>query len=105
MRLSGGQRQRIALARALLCKPDILILDEATNAVDTVTEQAIHEAIEGLAGMMTILIIAHRMDALRCAEQVIVLDKGRIIEQGTPAELARADSILTHLYRAAGSEC
>jgi ABC-type multidrug transport system fused ATPase/permease subunit len=54
---------------------------------------------------MTILIIAHRMAALRCAEQVIVLDKGRIIEQGTPAELARADSILTHLYRAAGSEC
>jgi ABC-type multidrug transport system fused ATPase/permease subunit len=105
MRLSGGQRQRIALARALLCKPDILILDEATNAVDTVTEQAIHEAIEGLAGTMTILIIAHRMAALRCAEKVIVLDKGRIIEQGTPAELARADSILTHHYRAAGSEC
>lgn len=105
MRLSGGQRQRIALARALLCKPDILILDEATNAVDTITERAIHEAIEGLAGMMTIIIIAHRMAALRCAEQVIVLDKGRIIEQGTPVELARADSILTHLYRAAGSEC
>jgi len=104
-RLSGGQRQRIALARALLPKPDLLILDEATNAVDSITEQAIQQAIDGLSGSsMTIIVIAHRLAALGGADQVIVLDGGEIAEQGAPLDLAHPGSALTRLYRAAGSD-
>lgn len=86
-RLSGGQRQRIALARALARRPDILILDEATNALDDQSEAAVRETIEGLAGKCTIVIVAHRLELVRRADHVIVLADGRVIDQGSPEEL------------------
>jgi ABC-type multidrug transport system fused ATPase/permease subunit len=95
--LSGGQKQRIALARAIVCKPDLLILDEATNAVDNVTEMAIQETIATLARTCTIVIIAHRMSTLRLANRVIVMAEGRIVEQGTPDEVTRQDGLLARL--------
>ncbi len=94
-RLSGGQRQRIALARALARQPDILILDEATNALDPQSEAAIHETIEGLAGKCTIVIVAHRLELVRRADYVVVLANGRVVEQGPPAELLTRER---HLY-------
>ena len=102
--LSGGQRQRIALARALIWDPDILILDEATNAVDTVTESAIQETLDHLAGKLTLVVIAHRFTALRQADWVVVLEGGRVVEQGDPAELEQAGGALTRLYEAATLE-
>jgi len=92
--LSGGQRQRIALARALMRKPDLLVLDEATNAVDTATELAIQEAITGLAGHATILIIAHRMSTLKYADRVLVMEDGRIVEDAAPSAISRRAAVL-----------
>jgi ATP-binding cassette, subfamily B, bacterial MsbA len=86
--LSGGQRQRIALGRALLRKPDLLVLDEATNAVDTVTELAIQSAISELSGDTTILIIAHRTSTLEKVDRVLVMDEGRIVEDVPPAQMS-----------------
>ena len=86
--LSGGQRQRIALARALMRKPDLLVLDEATNAIDSTTERAIQSTIEALAGQTTILIIAHRTSTLMNADRVLVMDAGRIVEDATPRQMS-----------------
>lgn len=99
-RLSGGQRQRIALARALLREPDILILDEATNAVDSITESRIHETLDNLAGRLTIVVIAHRLLSVRRADRVMVMEAGEIAEEGPPGELERAGGALTRLYQA-----
>lgn len=85
--LSGGQRQRIALARALASKPSLLILDEATSALDHESEKLIHEAITKLHRSVTVLIIAHRPSTVSEADTIIVLDKGRIVEQGSPKDL------------------
>lgn len=97
LRLSGGQRQRIALARALIRKPDVLILDEATNAVDNVTEEAIQETVERLAGDATIIVIAHRLSTLRSAHRVLVMADGELVEEGVPEELLRKRSVLSGL--------
>ena len=97
--LSGGQRQRIALARALVRKPDLLVLDEATNAVDTATELAIHSTITELAGRSTIIIIAHRTSTLMHADRVLVMSDGRIIEDSPPAQMSERAALL------AGAEC
>lgn len=85
--LSGGERQRIALARALLRDPEILILDEATNAVDNVAEAAIRRALEALSGQITTIIIAHRLSSTRHADRIVVMHDARIVEVGRRAEL------------------
>ena len=101
--LSGGQRQRIALGRALLRKPDLLVLDEATNAVDTVTELAIQSAISELSGDTTILIIAHRTSTLEKVDRVLVMDEGRIVEDVQPAQMSSAAALLAGV-RAGGEK-
>lgn len=85
--VSGGQRQRIALARALVRMPELLILDEATSSLDSETEAAVHEAIDTLRGKTTIIIIAHRLSTVASADELLVVEKGRITERGTPEEL------------------
>jgi ATP-binding cassette subfamily B protein len=87
LRLSGGQKQRVAIARAILRKSPIIILDEATASVDVETEQQIRRAIAGIAGTHTIIAIAHRLSTIRNADQILVIEEGRITEQGTHAEL------------------
>lgn len=85
--LSGGQRQRIALARAMLTRPRVLVLDDATSAVDTATEAAIHETLHELTAERTTLLIAHRRSTLALADRIAVLDKGRVVDTGTEDEL------------------
>ena len=87
LRLSGGQKQRVAIARAILRKSPIIILDEATASVDVETEQQIRRAIAGIAGTRTIIAIAHRLSTIRGADQILVIEEGRITERGTHAEL------------------
>ena len=83
VRLSGGERQRVALARAILRRPALLLLDEATSALDTENEQQIQNALEQLHGQMTIVMIAHRLSTIRQADQIVVMDQGRVVESGS----------------------
>src|SRR5436190_7025874 len=99
VRLSSGQQQRIALARALIRNPLILILDEATNAVDRLSERWIQQTLEKLRRHRTVVVIAHRLSTIEYADQVIVLDKGKVREQGTLTALAEANGLFSRLFR------
>ena len=100
--LSGGERQRLALARAVLRRPTLLVLDEATSAVDTRNEQLIQRALADLRGSLTMVIIAHRLSTVRLADQIIVLEDGRVVEIGRWADLVqKKDGVLRELAVAA----
>jgi subfamily B ATP-binding cassette protein MsbA len=104
VRLSGGQRQRIALARAILLNPPILILDEATAALDTESERLVQEALEQSMRNRTTFIVAHRLSTVMRADKVLVLERGRIVERGTPGELLAARGAYWRLYQSQFAE-
>ena len=98
-RLSGGEKQRVAIARALLSDPEILILDEATSALDVHSEASVAVALERLMAGRSTLVITHRMDQARKADRVIVMDSGRIVQMGSPAELSSIEGVFQKLSK------
>jgi len=96
--LSVGQKQLISLARAVLAKPELFIMDEATSSVDTLTEALIQRGMEALMQGRTSFVIAHRLSTIRRADRILVIESGRIAEQGTHAELLRQRGQYYHLY-------
>lgn len=97
-RLSGGEKQRIALARVLLKDPRILVLDEATSNLDSESEQLIQDALKKVMAGRTSIVIAHRLSTILAADQILVLNRGRIVERGTHAELLQLNGLYKHLY-------
>ncbi len=97
-RLSGGQRQRIAIARAVIKKASILLMDEPTSALDMESEALIQQSIEKLSGERTILVIAHRLSTIKNVDEILVFDRGRIVERGTHARLMEKSGVYTKLY-------
>ena len=96
--LSGGERQRIAIARAILLDPKIIIFDEATSAMDTITERKIQDSINNLANNKTLIVVAHRLSTLKDIDNIIVIDNKTIIEQGTPEELIKQNGRFKQMY-------
>ena len=102
--LSGGQRQRIAIARALLINPPILILDDATSAIDVKVEQQIHGALRVLMEGRTTLIVAHRLSTISLADRVVLLDGGQIVADGTHAELLASTPLYSEVLAQAAQD-
>ena len=97
-RLSGGQRQRIAIARAILCNPDILILDEATSSLDSNSEKIVQKAIDEVSQNRTVIVIAHRLSTIENADNIVVMEEGKIVEQGTQEQLLAKRNMFYLLY-------
>jgi subfamily B ATP-binding cassette protein MsbA len=98
VKLSSGQRQRIAIARAILRNPRILILDEATSALDNESESLVQEALEHLMQDRTTIVIAHRLTTIEKADKIVVMEQGRLVEEGSHAELLRREGLYYRLY-------
>ena len=98
LKLSGGEKQRVAIARAILKQPPILIFDEATSSLDSATEQAIQQTLNEVAGKHTTLMIAHRLSTIVDADQILVMDQGRVVEQGTHLELLAQGGIYKQMW-------
>lgn len=99
VKLSGGERQRIAIARAIIRKPDLLIMDEATSALDNISEKIVQKAIDAVSESCTTLVVAHRLSTIRNADMIYVLDDGRVIESGTHDQLIQSEGKYWELYR------
>jgi subfamily B ATP-binding cassette protein MsbA len=100
VRLSGGQKQRIALARALVREPEILILDEATNALDAETESFVQDAVSSLGSRLTLIVVSHRLSAVARADHFVLLEAGSVAAQGDRSILGSLDEALHRLYGA-----
>ena len=98
LKLSGGEKQRVAIARTLLKDPPILVLDEATSALDSRTEAAIQETLGDVTARRTTIVIAHRLSTVVDADQIIVLDEGRVAERGTHAQLLRREGLYAEMW-------
>ncbi len=98
-RLSGGEKQRIALARVILKDPRVLVLDEATSHLDSESELLIQEALKHVMAGRTSIVIAHRLSTILSADQILVMDRGQIVERGTHSELLEAGGVYHHLYQ------
>jgi ABC-type multidrug transport system fused ATPase/permease subunit len=100
VRLSGGQAQRISLARAIIRKPELLILDEATSSLDSQSEQLIQQSLENITKVTTTLVIAHRLSTIRNADYIYVLSEGHVVEEGTYSELVEMNSYFAKMVEA-----